>query len=302
MVAATPAKNSYVEELIDADTPETTVPEPEANNIELLISTSQSILVIDDDKELRDYIQNIFARDYTVYEAENGEAGLSMIRKVLPDVVICDINMPNLSGLELCRLVKTDSQLSHIPIILLTGEQAPEIKLQGIEEGAVDFVSKPFDKDLLVARVKGIIRNKRELQHYFFNEVTLKNNSRNISEENKQFLYKCIEIIENSLLDPVLDVNSIADKMSMSYSNLYKKIKNITGQSINGFIRFVRLRKSAELLIETNCNVNEAAFRVGFSDVKYFRENFHKQFGLNPSEFIKKHRVNFQQAPEKLNG
>ncbi|MBW4891037.1 response regulator [Mucilaginibacter sp. HMF5004] len=301
MVETTPGKNSYVEELIDADSTEAVAPEePVANDIELMISTAQSILVIDDDVDIRDYIKKIFERDYTVYEAENGAIGLDLIRKVLPDVVISDINMPNLTGLELCRLVKQDSQLSHIPIILLTGEQAPEMKLQGIEEGAVDFLSKPFDKDLLVARVKGIIKNKKELQHYFFNEVTRKNNSRNISEENKQFLYKCIDIIENSLLDPVLDVNTIADKMGMSYSNLYKKIKNVTGQSINGFIRFVRLRKSAELLIETNCNVNEAAFRVGFSDVKYFRENFNKQFGLNPSEFIKKHRVNFQNTPEKV--
>ncbi|GAB3902481.1 two-component regulator propeller domain-containing protein [Mucilaginibacter boryungensis] len=300
IIAASAVKNEYVEELIDAEATETSVLEPIANNIELMISTAQSIVIIDDDADIREYIRSIFERDYTIYEGKNGQQGLELIQKILPDVVISDINMPNLSGLELCRIVKADSQLSHIPIILLTGEQAPEMKLQGIEEGAIDFLSKPFDKDLLVARVKGIIKSKKELQRYFFNEVTLKNNSRNISEENKQFLYKCIEIVESSLLDPVLDVNTIADKMGMSYSNLYKRIKSITGQSINGFIRFVRLRKSAELLIETNCNVNEAAFRVGFGDVKYFRENFHRQFGLNPSEFIKKHRNNFQNAPEAV--
>jgi signal transduction histidine kinase/ligand-binding sensor domain-containing protein/CheY-like chemotaxis protein len=290
-------QNGYVQELIDADSQDpATTDLQEVNDIELLISTSQSILIIDDDKELREYIRKIFDPFYTIYEAQNGQEGLDLIKKILPDVVISDINMPNLSGLELCRLIKQDSELSHIPIILLTGEDAPEMKLQGIEEGAVDYMSKPFDKELLMARVKGIIKNKKELQHYFFNEVTRKNNGLTISEENKHFLYKCIEIIESSLLDPVLDVNSIADKMGMSYSNLYKKIKNLSGHSINGFIRFVRLRKSAELMIETNCNVNEAAYRVGFSDVKYFRENFNKQFGVNPSEFIKKHRANFQNS------
>ena len=97
-------------------------------------------------------------------------------------------------------------------------------------------------------------------------------------------------------MDPELDVNAIADKINMSYSNLYKRIKSITGQSINGFIRFVRLRKAAEIMINTNCNVNEAALRVGFNDIKYFREHFNKQFGLNPSEFIKRHRIAFQKS------
>ncbi|HEY4197389.1 MAG TPA: DNA-binding response regulator, partial [Mucilaginibacter sp.] len=187
-----------------------------------------------------------------------------------------------------------DSALSHIPIILLTGESSPDIRLKGIEEGAVDFLSKPFDKELLVARVRGIIKNKRQLQSYFFNEVTLKGDNQHISEEHKAFLYKCIEIIEGCLTDTDLEVSTIADKMGMSHSNLYKKIKQITGMSLNGFIRFIRLRKAAEIMINTNCNVNEAAFRVGFNDIKYFREHFHKQFGLNPSEFIKRHRVAFQ--------
>jgi signal transduction histidine kinase/ligand-binding sensor domain-containing protein/CheY-like chemotaxis protein len=297
-IEITKLKSAYVEELMDADSPGIKS-EPVINNIELMISAKQCILIIDDDSDLRSYIRSIFEGDYTVYEGDNGKIGLEIIKKTLPDVVISDVNMPNLSGLELCHILKSDSELSHIPVILLTGEQGAELKLQGIEQGAVDYLSKPFDKDLLVARVKGIIKNKSELQHYFFSEVTLKRNARNISEENKQFLYRCIEIIEISLLDSVLDVNSIADRMGMSYSNLYKKIKTITGQSINGFIRFIRLRKSAEIMIQTNCNVNEAALRVGFSDVKYFRENFHKQFGVNPSEFIKKHRMNFQTSPER---
>ncbi|QKJ29527.1 response regulator [Mucilaginibacter mali] len=294
--SATEGYSYAAEELIDYDN---TLEKPLENGVtdlNLLISDKQSVLVIDDNNEIRTYIKKIFAAEYEVFEAENGERGLELIKKHLPDVIISDIVMPGLSGMELIRIVKQDSTLSHIPIILLTGEAAPAIRLQGIEEGAVDFMNKPFDKDLLVARVKGIIKNKSELQNYFFSEITLKGKSRNVSEEHKDFLYRCIEIIENSLTDPELEVNAIADKMGMSYSSLYKKIRQVTGQSINGFIRFVRLRKAAELMINTNCNVNEAAFRVGFNDIKYFREHFHKQFGINPSEFIKQHRVAFQKS------
>lgn len=284
------------EELIDYDNTEEKQAETNFADLNLLISDKQSILVIDDNKEIRTYIKKIFSAEYEVFEAENGERGLELIKKHLPDVIISDIVMPGLTGMELIRIVKQDSALSHIPIILLTGEAAPAIRLQGIEEGAVDFMNKPFDKDLLMARVKGIIKNKSELQNYFFSEITLKGKSRNVSEEHKDFLYRCIGIIENSLTDQELEVNAIAEKMGMSYSSLYKKIRQVTGQSINGFIRFVRLRKAAELMINTNCNVNEAAFRVGFNDIKYFREHFHKQFGINPSEFIKQHRVAFQKS------
>jgi signal transduction histidine kinase/ligand-binding sensor domain-containing protein/CheY-like chemotaxis protein len=289
-------ESPFIEEMMDIEQVVSEPAEIIGGNLKMMISDRQSVLVIDDNQEIRAYVKKIFSNDYTLYEAENGAQGLEMVRKYLPDVVISDIVMPELNGLELCKIIKQDSALSHIPIILLTGESAPEIKLQGIEEGAVDFISKPFDKDLLVARVKGIIKNKRELQNYFFSEVTLKGKNRNVSEQHKDFLYKCIEVIEASIMDSEVDVNAIADKMGMSYPNLYKKLKAITGYSINSFVRYVRLQKAAELMINTNCNVNEAALRVGINDIKYFREHFNKQFGLNPSEFIKQHRIAFQKS------
>jgi signal transduction histidine kinase/ligand-binding sensor domain-containing protein/CheY-like chemotaxis protein/AraC-like DNA-binding protein len=264
--------------------------------LNLLISGHQTILVIDDNHEIRNYIKKIFSQEFTVLEASDGSTGLAIIRKQLPDVIISDVVMPGLDGLELCRIVKQDSALSHIPIILLTGESFSDNQLKGLEEGAADFLSKPFDKDLLIARVKGIVKNRAELQRYFYNEVTQNDQAKNLSEENKDFLYRCIKIIEDSLLDTDLEVDTIAGKMGMGYSSLYKKIKQVTGMSLNSFIRFVSLRKAAELMINTNCNVNEAAFRTGFNDPKYFRKLFNKQFGLNPSEFIKRHRTAFQKS------
>ena len=269
-------------------------PEEEpVNQLELLISDRQSVLIIDDNEQLRDYVAKIFKRDYKIYEAVNGEQGLEYIRKFLPDIIISDIKMDDLDGIELCKIIKQDSSLSHIPVILMTGDSTPEMQLKGIEVGAVDFISKPFEKDLLVARVNGILRSKTELQNYFYNEVTLKSSARRVSEEYKDFLYKCVAIIENNIIDNDFDVKAIADEMGMSYSSLFKKIKLITGLSVNNFVRFIRIRKAAELLINTNCNINEAALNVGINDIKYFREHFVKVFGIKPSEFLKKHRTAF---------
>ncbi|OKS84934.1 hybrid sensor histidine kinase/response regulator transcription factor [Mucilaginibacter polytrichastri] len=290
------ANQHLIDELINNEINEVRPPEEEVNNLELLISDRQSVLVIDDNNQIRRYITDIFKKHYKIYQAQTGEAGLEMVKKYLPDVVISDVMMGGLSGIELCQIIKQDALLSHIPVILLTGDPNPEIKLKGLEVGAVDFVSKPFEKDLLEARVKGILKDRRELQNYFYNEVTLKSNARNISEDHKNFLYKCIAIIENYLVDPDFDVKTIADEMGMSYSSLFKKIKGISGQSVNSFVRFVRLRKAAEIMIHTNCNVNEAAFNAGFNDIKYFREHFIKQFGDKPSEFIKKHRAAFHKT------
>lgn len=276
--------------------PESVATEENVPHLELMISNQQTILIIDPNVEIRSYIRNFFKSSYAVIEAKDGDEGLVLVRKHLPDIIISDVIMEGISGIELCRLIKQDTSLSHIPVILLTGDYTPELKLQGIEVGAVDFISKPFEKDLLMARVNGILKIKSELQHYFYSEITLKTDTRTISEIHKDFLYQCIAVIEGNLLDPDFDVNRISSEMGMSYSSLLKKIKGITGQSVNGFIRFVRLRKSAELMIHTNCNVNEAAMQVGINDIKYFRAQFFKLFGTNPSDFIKKHRKAFQKS------
>ncbi|SDP29422.1 Signal transduction histidine kinase [Mucilaginibacter sp. OK268] len=285
---------TYVNEFIDHDNKDAIVQEKGINKLELFISDKYSIIIIDDNDQMRSYIRKIFAPDYTVFEADNGTVGFELIKKYIPDVVISDIVMDGMDGLELCKMVKEDPAINHIPVILLTGDATPDIMVKSIEEGAIDFLRKPFEKELLIARVKSVLRSKTELQKYFYKEITQKDATRRISQEHKDFLNNCIAVIEQNFTDELFDVDVLAKEMSISYSTLFKRIKGITGQSVNNFIRFVRLRKAAELLIHTNCNVNEAAFQVGFSDMKYFREQFNKQFCVNPSEFIKKHRANFQ--------
>jgi signal transduction histidine kinase/ligand-binding sensor domain-containing protein/DNA-binding response OmpR family regulator len=283
----------YLEELIE-ELPETQIDEPQSIiSLDMMISDQQSMLVIDDNFEILEYIKRIFKPQYKLYEANNAIEGFKIIKDILPDIVISDIVMPDMSGIQLCKLIKEDTSLNHIPVILLTAELTPDVRLAGLEAGAYDCIGKPFEKDLLIARIHTILKNRGNLQTYFYNEVTLQSNNLKISNEHKDFLNKCISIVENYLTDDEFTIQILALELGMSRSNLFKKMKSISGQSLNGFVRFVRLRKAAELLINTNCNVNEAAYRVGLNDIKYFREQFHKLFGMNPSDFIKKHRVAF---------
>jgi YesN/AraC family two-component response regulator len=251
------------------------------------------MLIVDDNTQIRQYLKQIFSVDFEVFEAANGSEGLDMVYQFLPDIVISDVMMQGLSGIELCSRVKEDPALSHIPVLLLTASSSPEIKLKGIEGGADDYISKPFEKELLVARVNGILKSKNSLQKYFYNEITLKSDDFKVPPDYKEFLAACIKVVEDNLTDSDFCIKTLADEIGMSHSNLYKKIRSISGQSANSFIRFIRLRKAAEMFLNTDCTVSETAYSVGINDLKYFREQFSKLFGLNPSEYIRKFRAPF---------
>jgi len=258
-----------------------------------LYSEIKTILVIDDNADLRRYIKQLFDDEFEVLDADNGSSGLEMINKHMPDIVISDVMMQGLSGIELCSRIKDDASLRHIPIILLTASSSAEIKLKGIECGADDFISKPFEKEILMARVSGILKSRNNLQNYFYNKITLQPDNSKISPEHKEFLDKCIQIIEENLRDEDFGIKKLATEIGMSHSALYKRIKSIFGQSGISFLRSIRLRKAAEIFVTTDLTINEVAFMVGMKDIKHFREHFNNLFGMNPSEYIKKYRNQF---------
>lgn len=266
----------------------------EEGQLQSVVSAKQIMLVVDDDKEIRNYVSGMFKDQFNVYEAESGREGLKMAEKHQPDIIISDIKMEDGDGIDFCRKIKSHNSLSHIPVILLTGTHTSDLKLEGVEGGADDYITKPFEKELLIARVNNLQKSRINLQRYFFNEITLKKHDLKISEEDKEFLERCIAIVEEHLEDDEFTINQLAMEMGRSYSSVYKRIRMISGQSLQGFVRFVRLRKAAELFINTNHNVGEVAFKVGIYDAKFFREQFHKLFGLKPSEYIKKYRRPFQ--------
>ncbi len=257
--------------------------------IDKIISGLPTMVVVDDDADLRGYIKEIFVHQFNIYETDDGISALEMIGKKLPDIVVSDVVMGKMDGIELCRKLKEDPVLAHIPIILLTGSSSEQSKLIGLECGAEDYVSKPFSKALIVARVQNILRSRSRLQQYFFNTVTLKPTA-SIEADHKEFLERCIEIVEQHMDNPDFGVQIFCQEIGMSHPALYKRIKAISGLTINVFIRYLRLRKAAEMLINTSKTIVEVTYVTGFNDLKYFREQFSKLFGMTPSEFIRRYR------------
>ena len=257
--------------------------------IDKIISGLPTMVIVDDDAELRSYIKDIFIDQFNIYETDDGMSAFALINKELPDIVVSDVVMGKMDGIELCRKLKENAHLAHIPIILLTGSSSEKSKLIGLECGAEDYVSKPFSKELIVARVQNILRSRNRLQQYFFNTITLKPTS-SIEADHKEFLERCIEIVDQHMDNPDFGVQLFCQEIGMSHPALYKRIKAISGLTVNVFIRFLRLRKAAELLINTSKTVVEVTYTTGFNDLRYFREQFSKLFGVTPSIFIRRYR------------
>jgi signal transduction histidine kinase/ligand-binding sensor domain-containing protein/DNA-binding response OmpR family regulator len=263
-----------------------------SNVIDKIVSGLPSMVIVDDNTELRNYIKDIFCSQFNIYEAEDGIPAFDLICKEMPDIVISDLVMKKMDGIELCRRVKANPALAHIPLILLTGSSSEQSKIKGIECGAEDYLNKPFSKELIVARVQNILQSRNRLQQYFFNTVTLQP-ATGIDGENKDFLDRCIEIVEMHLDNPEFSVQAFCKEIGMSHPALYKKIKAVSGLTVNVFIRYLRLRKAAELLINTSKTIVEVTYITGFNDIKYFREQFSKLFGLTPSDYVKRYRKPF---------
>jgi signal transduction histidine kinase/DNA-binding response OmpR family regulator len=263
--------------------------EDKSKVIDKIISGLPTMVIVDDDSELRTYVKEVFNDRFNIYEADNGIAAFDLIGREVPDIVISDVVMPGMDGIELCRKVKENAFLAHIPIILLTGSSSEQSKLRGLECGAEDYVNKPFSKELIVARVQNILRSRNRLQQYFFNTITLQPTA-SIEAEQKQFLERCIEIVDQYMDNPDFSVHIFCQEIGMSHPTLYKRIKAISGLTVNVFIRYLRLRKAAELLINTSKTIVEVTYITGFNDLRYFREQFSKLFGMTPSEYVRRFR------------
>lgn len=259
----------------------------------VMLTEKRTILIIDDNDDIRNYLIKLFSENYMVYSAENGEEGLKLTKKHMPDLVISDITMEQMDGLELCRKIKESNDLSHIPVILLTASKNPETHLQGINDGADDYIMKPFDDDILVARVESLLKNRSNLRTYFLDSITLKENTQKVPAEYQFILKKCIDIVEANIHKKDFTIKTFAQEMGMSHRTLYTKIKIISGQTLNAFIRSLRIRRAAMLMLTEDMNIAQASAEVGFEDPKYFRQQFVKLFGMTPSDYIKKYKSSF---------
>jgi ligand-binding sensor domain-containing protein/signal transduction histidine kinase/DNA-binding response OmpR family regulator len=244
-----------------------------------------SILVVEDNKELAMFIANSLSGSYNVSIAENGKVGYELARKNSPDLVISDVMMPVMDGIEMCKQIKNNLYTSHIPVIMLSAKALLEDQLEGIKIGADDYVSKPFNLELLLAKVHNAIDLRRKMKSLFTStaELTLPNaNSETLDDK---FLAKAYSVLEISYSNPEFSVEVFADQMFVSRSLLYKKLKALVDLSPNDFITVYRLKKALPMLANKDMSVNEVAYNVGFNDPKYFSRVFKKFYKKTPSEY-----------------
>ncbi|WP_157941219.1 hybrid sensor histidine kinase/response regulator transcription factor [Arenibacter catalasegens] len=243
-----------------------------------------SILVIDDSEDIRDYLKEILESDYKVYTANNGKEGLCVTNKNMPNLVISDIMMKGLDGTEVCQQIKSNLNTSHIPVILLTAKTSIDSKIEGFEKGADAYIEKPFNSRFLLTRVKKIIEQKEALRMKMLQSDNLLGEAQPQSVD-ERFIEKIIGHIESNISESEFSVQSLIENMNMSQDQLYRKLKALTGLSINHFIRLVRLKKAARLLANSDYTVSEVLFKVGFNNPSYFTRCFKAEFGVLPREY-----------------
>lgn len=242
------------------------------------------IFIIDDDADMRNFLQETLGKDYNVTVFSDSSEILERIRNESPDMLIADVMMPMMRGDELCRFIKTDISTSHIPVILLSGLTGRRDVVSGLEAHADDYILKPFDIIVLKARIRNIINNRQRLRQQILADDSKPEETEYANELDRQFMITVMEKLNEKLADSELSVGELCAELGMSRTSVYNKIRSITGQSVNEFIRIVRLNKSKELLSTNMYNVSEVAYMVGFSDPKYFSTCFKKHFGVSPSK------------------
>ena len=250
----------------------------------------ETILVIDDNQDVRDYVKMLLASQYAVIEASNGQEGLQQAMKYVPDAIICDVMMPVMDGMECCRHLKSEMQTSHIPVMMLTAYTMDEQKIKGYECGADSYILKPFSAQLLRARLRNLIDNRHRLQSFFADNAVIKKES--VSEVDKGFVEKLRNLIETHLGDSDLRVDDLGEKLGLSRVQLYRKAKALTGYSPNELLRIARLKRAASLLASTDKTIAEITYEVGFSAPSYFAKCYKDYFGESPTDFLKRKEGN----------
>jgi signal transduction histidine kinase/DNA-binding response OmpR family regulator len=256
-----------------------------ATDIETHHQERDIVLVVEDDRDMRNLVITLLGRTFTVVEAKNGREGIDIAQKIIPDIIISDIIMPKLDGIRLCRDLKNNINTSHIPIILLTARASEEDVIRGLEAGADDYITKPFNIKMLLTRVKNLICLRRRLQEKLERRMLMQPEEFSLSQLENLFLDKIQESIEQNLSNPDFGVDELAEILEISRPTLYRKLFALTGQSPKKFIQSYRLKRSMELLRANYGNVTEVAFKVGFSSSAYFTKCFRETFQRLPSDF-----------------
>lgn len=242
-----------------------------------------TILVVEDNQDLRNYIKESLGHKYQVLEAENGLIGLEKAYALIPDLIISDWMMPEMDGITICTRLKADERTSHIPIIMLTALATDQARIQGLETGADDYLTKPFDNRELLVRIHNLIESRRQLRERFSRELHLGPRKIPVTSMDEKFLEKVMEAVETHLGDPDFSMEKFGQQVSLSRMQLHRKLKALTGESPGDFLRSMRLKRAKSLLEAQSGNVSEVAYSVGFNNLSYFSKCYREAFGISPS-------------------
>lgn len=252
----------------------------------LPFTKKEKLLIIDDNPDIRELIHSVFEQEYEINEASNGKEAIALIKKTQPSLIICDIMMPIMDGIAFTKRIKSDIEISHIPIILLTARTTSMYRLEGLAVGADDYITKPFEPEELVLRARNLIQAREDAKHKFVKVMTLDPKIISVTSADEEFLNNALGVIEKNMDNYNYSVDQFASDLMVSRALLFVKLKNLTNQTPNNFIKTIKLKRAAQLLETGKLTVSEVAHKVGFKDPKYFRKVFQEQFDVNPSKYI----------------
>jgi signal transduction histidine kinase/DNA-binding response OmpR family regulator len=251
------------------------------------------VLIVEDDEDLRGFLHSILASGYRILEAMDGNDGWEKAQEWIPDVIVSDIMMPGLNGVELLQRLKNELITSHIPVVLLTAKTTIESRLEGLEHGADDYITKPFSVPYFSARIRNLLEQRERLQALYRSQLPVARpgfepKKPEITRQDDLFMSKVMQLIEDNMSNSYFPIEAIAESVGISRSVFFKKIKGLTGLAPVEFIRDIRIRRAGQLLASGQFSIKETAFQIGISDMGYFRKCFRKKFGMNPMEYKEK--------------
>lgn len=287
MVFSLPLPNEDEEALVEElEIPETANDDADADDKTVDSGNNMpKLLIVDDNEDFRTFLCTCMQNKFEVLQAENGEKAFEIAVNDVPDMIISDVMMPVKDGIQLCKDLKNDVRTSHIPIILLTAKTTEESQIDGLKSGADDYISKPFNIDVLYIKMKNLIESRKRMQSMMKGPIPIEPSRITVNNIDEELIRKALEYTEANISNPDFSVEELSKELGMSRVHLYKKLLSLTGKTPIEFIRLVRLKRAAQLLKESKMNVSEIAYEVGFNHPKYFRKYFKEEFGVLPSQF-----------------
>lgn len=259
-------------------------------------SKKAMLLLVEDNEDFRFYLKDNLKSEYQIVEAKNGVEGWKLALGILPDLIVTDVMMPEMNGIEFCRKIKADQRTSHIPVILLTARSSEEQKLEGFETGADEYITKPFNFEILVSRMKNLIEQRKKYHNAFQTRLEVKASDLNITSLDEKFIQNAVKFVEQNVTDADFSVDDLSRELGISRAYIYKKIPSLTGKSPLEFIKTIRLQQAAQLLEKSQLTVAEISYKVGFNNPKYFARCFKEVYGILPSMYASQKQA---QQPER---